>query len=94
MDTRLTVIEKRLKKVKRIISVASGKGGVGKSLVASNIALNLANKGKTCEGTSCVFDSCTGLQVLEYLCVTGGRATFKANCPSNHKCSEGACVEV
>jgi len=45
MDPRLSVIDKRLSKVKRIIAVASGKGGVGKSLVASTLALNLSKKG-------------------------------------------------
>lgn len=45
MEARVSVIEKRLKKIKRIISVASGKGGVGKSLVASFLALNLSRKG-------------------------------------------------
>lgn len=45
MDVRLSVIDKRLSKIKRIISVASGKGGVGKSLVASTLALNLSKKG-------------------------------------------------
>jgi len=45
MDPRIGVIEKRLKNIKRIISVASGKGGVGKSLVASALSLNLAKKG-------------------------------------------------
>ena len=45
MEPRTSVIEKRLKNTKRIISVASGKGGVGKSLVASGIALNLSKKG-------------------------------------------------
>ena len=45
MEVRISVIENRLKNVKRVISVASGKGGVGKSLVASSLALNLANKG-------------------------------------------------
>ena len=45
MEVRISIIEKRLKNVKRVISVASGKGGVGKSLVASSLALNLANKG-------------------------------------------------
>ena len=45
MDPRLCVIDKRLSKVKRIIAVASGKGGVGKSLVASTLALNLSKKG-------------------------------------------------
>jgi len=45
MDARASVIDKRLKNIKRIISVASGKGGVGKSLVASALALNLTQKG-------------------------------------------------
>ncbi len=45
MEARISVIEKRLKSIKRIISVASGKGGVGKSLVASTLALNLVEKG-------------------------------------------------
>ena len=45
MEPRTSVIEKRLKNIKRIIAVASGKGGVGKSLVASSLALHLAKKG-------------------------------------------------
>ena len=45
MDPRLSIIDKRLSKIKRIIAVASGKGGVGKSLVASTISLNLSKKG-------------------------------------------------
>ena len=45
MDARTSVIEKRLSKVKRIISVSSGKGGVGKSLVAASLALSLSKKG-------------------------------------------------
>ena len=45
MDVRTTVIDKRLKKIKRIISVASGKGGVGKSLIATSFALTLTKKG-------------------------------------------------
>jgi ATP-binding protein involved in chromosome partitioning len=45
MDPRLSVIDKRLSKIKRTIAVASGKGGVGKSLIASSIALNLSEKG-------------------------------------------------
>lgn len=45
MDVRTSVINKRLQNINRIIAVASGKGGVGKSLVASSLALNLSNKG-------------------------------------------------
>jgi ATP-binding protein involved in chromosome partitioning len=46
MEIRTSVIEKRLKNVKKIIAVASGKGGVGKSLTASSIALYLSQKGQ------------------------------------------------
>ena len=45
MDHRLSVIDKRLSRIKKIIAVASGKGGVGKSLVASSLALNLSKRG-------------------------------------------------
>jgi ATP-binding protein involved in chromosome partitioning len=45
MEVRTSVIDKRLQKVKKIIAVASGKGGVGKSLVASTLALSLTRKG-------------------------------------------------
>ncbi|KYK25369.1 ATP-binding protein [Thermoplasmatales archaeon SG8-52-4] len=45
MDPRISVIGKRLSKIKRIIAVASGKGGVGKSLIASTLALKLSKKG-------------------------------------------------
>ena len=45
MEARVSVINKRLTNIKRIISVASGKGGVGKSLIASSLALNLSKKG-------------------------------------------------
>ena len=44
MDPRLSIIDKRLSKIGKIIAVASGKGGVGKSLVASSLALNLSMK--------------------------------------------------
>ncbi|HVQ00540.1 MAG TPA: P-loop NTPase [Candidatus Thermoplasmatota archaeon] len=45
MEPRTSVIHTRLKSIGRIIAVASGKGGVGKSLVASALALSLAKKG-------------------------------------------------
>ena len=45
MDPRLAIIDKRLQPIKRIIAVASGKGGVGKSLVASTLALLLSERG-------------------------------------------------
>ncbi|MEM2537134.1 MAG: P-loop NTPase [Candidatus Bathyarchaeia archaeon] len=45
VDPRINIIEKRLEKVRRLIAVSSGKGGVGKSLVASVLALTLLDKG-------------------------------------------------
>ena len=45
MDPRTTVINERLKRINRIIAVSSGKGGVGKSLVATTLALTLARRG-------------------------------------------------
>ena len=45
VDPRTSVINKRLAKIKRIIAVSSGKGGVGKSLVATTLALTLAREG-------------------------------------------------
>ena len=44
-DPRITIINERLKKINRIIAISSGKGGVGKSLVATTLALTLAQKG-------------------------------------------------
>jgi len=44
MEPRTTVIDKRLSQIKKIIAVASGKGGVGKSLIASSLALYLSKK--------------------------------------------------
>ncbi|RLF77495.1 ATP-binding protein, partial [Thermococci archaeon] len=45
MDPRAYIIEERLRGVRRIIAVAGGKGGVGKSLIASSLALILKDTG-------------------------------------------------
>jgi ATP-binding protein involved in chromosome partitioning len=45
IDPRVNVIDQRLTNVKRVIAVSSGKGGVGKSLVATTLALVLKNEG-------------------------------------------------
>lgn len=42
MDPRVAIIEERLKSIKRIIAVAAGKGGVGKSTIATGLALILS----------------------------------------------------
>ena len=44
-DPRVGVIDKRLGKINNLIAVSSGKGGVGKSLIASLLAVILARKG-------------------------------------------------
>jgi ATP-binding protein involved in chromosome partitioning len=45
IDPRVNVIDRRLAGVKRIVAVSSGKGGVGKSMVATTLALTLKNSG-------------------------------------------------
>ncbi len=45
IDPRIAGAKKRLSKVKRIFVVLSGKGGVGKTLFSSTLALVLAKKG-------------------------------------------------
>lgn len=45
MDPRVAIIEERLKSIKKIIAVAAGKGGVGKSMVATGLALVLSEMG-------------------------------------------------
>jgi len=44
-DLRLEVIEKRFRDVDKIIAVSGGKGGIGKSLTASTLALILKESG-------------------------------------------------
>ncbi|MDH5362379.1 MAG: Mrp/NBP35 family ATP-binding protein [Aigarchaeota archaeon] len=46
VDPRLSIVNKRLAKVEKIIAVSSGKGGVGKSLLASTLALILSRRGQ------------------------------------------------
>ena len=45
VDPRTSIINERLKRISRIITVSSGKGGVGKSIIATTLALTLARKG-------------------------------------------------
>lgn len=45
MDPRVAIIEQRLASIKKILAVAAGKGGVGKSTVATGLALVLSEMG-------------------------------------------------
>jgi ATP-binding protein involved in chromosome partitioning len=45
MDPRLILIDERLREVKRLIVVTGGKGGIGKSMIASTMALTLSEMG-------------------------------------------------
>ena len=44
-DPRLELIKRRLDGVKKVVAVSSGKGGVGKSMIAATLALSLRRKG-------------------------------------------------
>ena len=44
-DPRIAIIEKRFQNVRRVIAVSSGKGGVGKSMIATALALSLRDRG-------------------------------------------------
>lgn len=46
VDPRTSIIDERLKNVRNVIAVSGGKGGVGKSIVASTLALILAKSGR------------------------------------------------
>jgi ATP-binding protein involved in chromosome partitioning len=46
VDPRTSIIDERLKNVRSVIAVSGGKGGVGKSLIASTLALLLAKSNK------------------------------------------------
>ena len=46
VDPRTSIIDERLKDVRNVIAVSGGKGGVGKSIVASTLALILAKSGR------------------------------------------------
>ena len=45
MDPRLNIIDERLKNIKKVIAISGGKGGIGKSSVASVLSLNLSKMG-------------------------------------------------
>jgi ATP-binding protein involved in chromosome partitioning len=45
IDPRTSIINERLARIRRIIAVTSGKGGVGKSMISTALALSLAKEG-------------------------------------------------
>lgn len=46
IDPRLVAVDRRLAEIEQIVAVTGGKGGIGKSLVASTLALELARRGR------------------------------------------------
>jgi ATP-binding protein involved in chromosome partitioning len=47
VDPRIAVIDKRLENVRRIVAITGGKGGIGKSVLSSTLALTLAAEGRS-----------------------------------------------
>jgi len=45
LDPRLSIIDTRLAGIKRLIAISGGKGGIGKSLISSLLALTLSRQG-------------------------------------------------
>lgn len=45
VDPRTSIINERLARIRHIVAVSSGKGGVGKSMIATALALSLAKEG-------------------------------------------------
>lgn len=45
VDPRTAIVNERMKRITKTIAISSGKGGVGKSLLASTLALTLAKTG-------------------------------------------------
>ena len=46
IDPRFSAVKKRLEQVDRVVAVTGGKGGIGKSMIASTLALTLAESGR------------------------------------------------
>lgn len=44
VDPRISIIGKRMMGIDKVIAVSSGKDGIGKSLIASTLAVTLAKK--------------------------------------------------
>jgi ATP-binding protein involved in chromosome partitioning len=64
IDPRRAIIPRRLSGVKRVIAVTGGKGGIGKSVVSSMLALVLARTGKRVGLLDCDLTSPTDHVIL------------------------------